>query len=400
MSTLSLNETICSYHSELVKWRRYFHAHPETGFKEVETSKMIVKILKSYNVEIIDDFCKTAVIAIIKGKKPGPTIGLRADMDALPLTDTKNVEYRSQNPNACHACGHDVHVTIALGVIKYYSQNTDALNGTLKVVFQPAEEGPAPGGAKPIVDTKVVNDIDYMIGLHTNPDYKVGTLILRRNEMLASADNFEIHINGTGGHGAYPHQTKDPLRTGIEIYNALQNLLTREIDPVKPTVLSVCSFNGGTVKGTNVIPQSISMSGTLRSFDNDIRLYLLNRMQEVVDDICKLNSCKGKLDVATVSIALSNDNKLIDVFEKAGIELLGNENVKFMQLPEMGYDDFAYFGTITKAAYFYLGTTNEKDLGKFTFHQPTFDVDEKCLCIGVELLIDIINKTSTITETK
>ena len=391
---MNLNEKISSYQSELVEWRRYFHAHPETGYQEFNTSKKIVEILEGYDVEIIKDFFKTAVIAVVKGLEPGPVIGLRADMDALPLQDAKDVEYKSQNPNVCHACGHDVHTTIALGIVKYYSQNRDKLKGTLKVVFQPAEEGPAPGGAKPIVDTKIVNEIDYMIALHTNPDYKVGTLLLRRNEMLASADNFEIHISGTGGHGAYPHQTKDSLRTGIEIYNALQNVLTREIDPVKPTVLSICSFNAGTVKGTNVIPQSISMSGTLRTFDNDIRKYLLKRIQEIVDSICKLNNCKGTLSVATVSIALSNDNELIDLFEKAGIELLGNENVKFMQLPEMGYDDFAYFGTISRAAYLYLGTSNENDLGKFTFHQPNFDVDESCLSIGVELLINIINKIS------
>ena len=216
--------------------------------------------------------------------------------------------------------------------------------------------------------------------------------------MLASADNFEIHITGTGGHGAYPHQATDPLRTGIEIYNEFQTMLTREMDPVKPVLMSVCSFNGGTVKGTNVIPKSISMSGTLRTFDNSIRDYVINRVKEIVSTICRLNRCEGSIDIATVSIALNNDNELIDLIEKVGDDVLGSENVQYMNVPVIGYDDFAYYGLKSRAVYFYLGTTNKSNLGKFTFHQSNFDVDERCLRIGVEVLINIINKIRTKEE--
>ena len=396
---MELKKCICSYENEMIAWRRDFHSHPETGFEEIRTSKKIIEILSGLaGVEVIKDFCKTAVVAIIKGNNPGPVIGLRADMDALPLSDTKDVSYKSQNPGKCHACGHDVHVTVDLGVIKYYSLNMDKLNGTLKVIFQPAEEGPAPGGAKPLVETGITSDVDVMIGMHTNPDHEVGTILLRKNEMLASADNFEIHITGTGGHGAYPHQATDPLRTGIEIYNEFQTMLTREMDPVKPVLMSVCSFNGGTVKGTNVIPKSISMSGTLRTFDNSIRDYVINRVKEIVSTICRLNRCEGSVDIATVSIALNNDNELIDLIEKVGDDVLGSENVKYMNVPEMGYDDFAYYGLKSRAVYFYLGTTNKSNLGEFTFHQSNFDVDERCLRIGVEVLINIINKIRTKEE--
>ncbi|QSX05539.1 amidohydrolase [Sedimentibacter sp. zth1] len=395
---MNRNECIDMYKEELVKWRRDFHMHPETGFEELRTSRRIVEILQTFDVEIISNFCKTAVIAVVKGDKPGPVIGIRADMDALPLVDQKQVEYKSQNPGACHACGHDVHVTVALGLIKYYASHKDELCGTLKVVFQPAEEGPAPGGAKLIVDSGKVDDIDIMLGYHTNPDHPVGTLLLRRNEMLASADNFNIIIKGTGGHGAYPHQIKDALMVGVEAYNAFQNLLTREVDPVKPAVLSICSFNAGTPKGTNVIPPSISMSGTVRTFDNDIRDYIIKRMKEILDAICEMNGCTNELSMATVSIALSNNDDLVDVFEDAGIEVLGEENVSYMKVPEMGYDDFAYFGLKSKAAYFYFGTTNPDDLGKFTFHQPTFDVDENCLCTGIKILVRILDKITNMED--
>lgn len=389
---MSLKDCITSYEKELITWRRDFHSHPETGFKEIRTSKKIIEILENFDVTIVKDFSNTAVIAIVKGNKPGPVVGLRADMDALPLTDAKDVEYKSKNEGVCHACGHDVHTTVGLGIVKYYSTHKDELCGTLKVIFQPAEEGPAPGGAKPIVESGKVDDLDYVVGLHTNPDHEVGKLILRRNEMLASADNFEIHITGTGGHGAYPHQTKDPLRTGIEVYNILQNVITREIEPVKPIALSICSFNGGTLEGTNVIPKSISMSGTVRTFDNEIRSYILNRIKEIVDSICKANGCTGEVKISTVSIALHNDNELIDLCEEIGKDMFGTEKVEYMQVPEMGYDDFAYFGLKARAVYLYYGTSNKNDLGKFTFHQPLFDVDEKCLCIGVELLVNVINK--------
>ncbi len=393
---MSIREVINSYQTDMIAWRRDFHMHPETGFEEIRTSRRIIEILEEMDLEVVKNFCKTAVIAIIKGDLPGPVMGLRADMDALPLIDIKEVEYRSQNPGVCHACGHDVHVTTALGVARYFSANKDKLKGTLKIVFQPAEEGPAPGGAKLIVDTGKLDDLEYMIGGHTNPDHPVGKILLRRNEMLASADNLTIVINGTGGHGAYPHQTIDPLRTGVEIYNALQNMVTREVDPVKAAVLSICSFNAGTPKGTNVIPSTITMSGTIRTFDNDIRDFMIKRMEDIVKGICELNGCTFEFKTATVSIALSNNDMLVDIFEESCKEVYGEENVSYMQVPEMGYDDFAYYGRVAKAAFFYYGTTNPSELGKYTFHQPAFDVDESCMPQCVEAIINILNKISNL----
>ncbi len=391
---MELKELLQSYQKDMVMWRRDFHSHPETGFEEVRTSGKIIEILEQMDVEIVKDFCKTAVIAIIKGNAEGPVIGFRADIDALPLVDSKTVEYASQYHGKCHACGHDVHTTVGLGLARYYSNNKDKLKGTLKIIFQPAEEGPAPGGATLIVDTGKVDDLDYVIAGHATPDFPVGKILLRRNEMLASADNLSIEIKGTGGHGAYPHQTIDPLRTGVEIYNALQNMLSREVNPVKATVLSICSFNAGTLKGTNVIPSSITMSGTIRSFDNDNRDFIIKRVEEIIKGICELNKCTYEFTCQRVSVALSNEDQLVDIFEQSANEVVGKENLTYMQEPEMGYDDFAYFSKVAKAAFFYYGTSNPRDLGKFTFHQPAFDVDESCMPLCVEYVINTITKIS------
>lgn len=386
-------DIIKSYQDELAAWRKDFHMHPELGFQETWTVKKILEILSEFdNVEIIKDFCETTVIAVVKGSQPGPVVGLRADMDALAMDDLKDVEYKSQNPGICHACGHDVHVTMGLGVVKYYASHQEELKGTLKVVFQPAEEGPTPGGGKLVVESGKVDDVDKMLCLHTNPDHEAGTVLLRRGAMLASADNFNLEIKGRGGHGAYPHQTIDPISVAIEIYQALQIMMTREINPVKQTAMSICYINGGSPYANNVIPETASIGGTIRTFDNDIRDLALKRLEDIVAGICKYHECTYEMKVATLSVALVNDEDMINILDETGTELVGEENVKFMSEPEMGCDDFAYYGRVAKAAYFYFGTTKKEDLGKFGFHHPKFDIDEKCLSLGVEMLVNAIDK--------
>lgn len=385
---------IYDYREELVGYRRDFHMHPELGFQEMRTSRRIVEILTEWDVTVEKGFCQTAVIGSVTGDHPGKVIGLRADMDALAVVDAKEVEYHSLNPGACHACGHDVHIVLALGVLKYFASHKDELHGTLKVVFQPAEEGPAPGGAKLIVDSGKADDIDIMLGYHTNPDIPVGKALLCRNEMLASADNFNIVIKGTGGHGAYPHQCKDAMMTAVEVYTAFQNIISREVNPVKNAVLSICFFNCGTPKAPNVIQPVVTFGGSVRSFDNDTRDFIFARMQTILSKICEMNECTCEFEMSPISIALKNDDGLVDIFEEVCSDLLGEENVQYMQEPEMGYDDFAYFGQKARAAYFYIGTSNKEDLGKFTFHQPLFDVDEECICLGVHTLVNIVKKVA------
>lgn len=389
-----MNMTTCieSYKEELVQWRREFHMYPEIGFQEVRTSARVIELLEEMDVEIIKHFSETAVIAVIKGALPGPVVGLRSDMDALAMPDSKDVPYKSKVDGVCHSCGHDAHTAIGLGIAKYFSTHKEVLKGTLKIIFQPAEEGPAPGGSKLIVESGKVDDIEKILCLHVHPDYPLGTLIFRRKEMLASHDDFEIVVTGSGGHGAYPHQATDSLRTAIEIYQVLQNFMNREVDPVKSALLSINYFSTGTSRAANVMQKDVVFGGTLRTFDNELRGFALKRLGDIVKHICEMNGCSYKLETSPVSVALINDDKLIDLCEQAGSEIVGKENIVFSEFPEMGADNFAYFGLKAKGAYFYMGSTNPKDLGKYTFHQQNFDLDEDALCLGTKILVNAIRK--------
>lgn len=393
MKKFEIREVIDAYYDELVSWRRYFHMNPETGFKEFKTSAKIIEILSQIDgVEIVKDFCETAVVAIVKGKKKGKVIGIRSDMDALPMPDLKDVSYKSKNPFACHACGHDVHTVIGLGTIKFFAQHIDEMEGTLKVIFQPAEEGPAPGGASKVVKTGIADDIDYIVGVHTNPDVPLGTVLLKKGNMLASADNFKITVKGRGGHGAYPHITVDPISCGISIYNMIQLMQTRELNPVEQFIISICSLQAGEPGTTNVIPDVFSMSGTFRTFNNDVRDQIAKRIREISESVSSVSNCSCEIEIGTVSKALANNEEVIDVLWDVCKEIKGIDNIVDVQDVEMGYDDFAYFGDKSKAAYFYIGTTNKNDLGKFTFHNSMFDVDESCLCLGVDIMVNIVKK--------
>lgn len=377
---------------DLIAWRRDFHMYPETGFQEFRTSKKIQEILTEKGIEFLTDFSSTGVIAILDSGKKGPTIGIRSDIDALGMDDEKEVPYKSKNPGACHACGHDAHTTIGLGVAIYLNEHKDCFKGKVKVVFQPAEEGPAPGGAKGVIDSGEVNDLDYMIGLHCHPDMEVGTTGIRYGAMLASGDNFKVTVTGVGAHGAYPHQGKDPIATAVQIMEAYKNMQSRELDPIKEVALSVCAFSAGNIDVTNVIPSQAVFSGTFRTLDNDVRDYLVKRLEKIAHTIAELNDCKCEFDVAFVAPALINDVELNDVFCESVVESCDTGKVYLINVPEMGYDDFSRFGEVCKSSYVYFGTKIKDQVS--LFHHPKWDINEECLPKGVALLSNVIEKLS------
>lgn len=377
---------------KLVTWRRDFHMYPEVGFQEVRTSKKIQEILASHNVEFMADFFSTAVIAVIDSGQEGPVIGLRSDIDALGMDDAKDVSYKSRNPGACHACGHDAHTAIGLGVAIYLNEHKECFRGKVKIVFQPAEEGPAPGGAKGVIESGEVDDLDYMIGLHCNPDHEVGTAVVRYGAMLASGDNFVVTIKGVGAHGAYPHQGKDPIATAIQIMDAFRHMQTRELDPVKEVAISVCSFQAGKLETTNVIPSEAKFSGTVRTLDNNVRNYIIERMQKIANGIAELNECECEMEIAFVSPALINDKEINDIFSESILECSERGRVHLVDVPEMGYDDFARFGEVCRSGYLYWGTKIEGQVS--LYHHPEWDVNEESLSLGVALLANSIGKLS------
>lgn len=354
-----------------------------------------MELLKEWGVEYITGFAKTAVIAVLHGTQPGPVIGVRADMDALPLQDTKTVPYHSQVSGVCHACGHDAHTTVGLGLAKYYSAHPEDLRGTLKIVFQPAEEGPSPGGGILVTESGMVDDIDIMLGIHTDPDYPIGKLVLCRGEMFASHDTINIEITGRGGHGAYPHLAHDPLNVAVQAYTAFQTIITKDVEPAQRALLNIVRMHCGQGNHSNVIEQSAVMGGSMRTFDKGVRQLIIDRMDCILKHLCEMNSCTYKLDVGPLGEPIINDSDVVDAMEKAGQRVVGEDMIYFMPRPELGTDDFSYYRRrVPKNAYFYLGSMPLADMGKFTFHESNYDVDPAFYCIGTELLVEMIDELS------
>ncbi|SCZ80373.1 M20 metallopeptidase family protein [Acidaminobacter hydrogenoformans] len=380
------------YETDMITWRRDFHMHPEKGFDEVRTSGIVADLLESWGLEVVKNFCMTAVIGILDTKKPGKVIGIRADMDALSMQDQKDVSYRSINAGLCHSCGHDGHTSILLGIAKYLSEHQEGLTGKVKFVFQPAEEGPPPGGAKLIMQNGILDDVDIMIGSHIHPSYKTGKIIVKYDEMLASGDFFDVIITGKGGHGAYPHECNDVISTALLVITALNNIISREIDTVKPGVLSVCNIQAGEAKANNVIPQSISFGGTFRTLDEGVREHIIDKIDKILKNICSMNNCTYEFNNQFMFPILRNSNEVVEIVKNVAIDTIGSDNVEVMENVDMGCEDFAYYSTKIPSCYFYFGVRNEAKNCTATFHHPDFNMDEDSMIIVQAVIINTLLK--------
>ena len=364
------------YAEKAIQWRRDIHAHPETGFDLPRTSALVASQLESFGLEVHSGFVPGAVMGILKTGRPGATVAVRADMDALGIQDEKTVDYRSQNDGKCHACGHDAHTAVLLALANYCADHRDELCGTVKFVFQPAEEGPAPGGAKLICDSGMLEDVDYMIGAHAQPLYRAGQVGMRHDEAFASGDFFEITLTGTASHAASPHLGKDVITTAAEIIQALQTIRSRELPPLRPGVVSVTSVNAGMLAVKNALPQTLTFGGTYRTYDPELRELMSRRIREISEEISKLHQCACEVKIQEMFPPLTNNNEVIDVVHEAAVEQLGEENVFWKPLPEMGSEDFAYYTHKTKAGFFFFGVRNEEKECTYSLHNPKFNLDE------------------------
>ena len=376
-------------HEELIKWRRKIHKNPELGFKEYETAKFIAKKLKEFGIEH-KRVCETGIVGLIEGAKPGKTLAIRADIDALDLTEENDVSYKSTNEGVMHACGHDAHTTILLGTAKILAQYQDKFKGNIKLIFQPAEEGP--GGAKPMIEAGVLKnpDVDYIIGLHVNPNLKSGRVGLKEGRMQAAPDYFKIKTLGKGGHGARPQETVDPIVIGSQIVSGIQQLKSREIDTLKPLVISIGSFHSG--EAFNAIPSEAVLTGTVRSFDNELRKKIKKRMEEIVQNITKAYQADYKFEYSFEYPPLYNNKELNDLMSQVVIENLGEETLYEIPEPSMGGEDFAYFTQEIPGLYMRLGTRNEKKGTVNPLHSANFNLDEDILTQGVKLFLYGANK--------
>src|SRR5579863_1470167 len=371
---------------DLIATRRDLHEHPELAFEEVRTSGIVAQRLQKLGLEVQTGVAKTGVIGYLRGgaSKPGAkTIAIRADMDALPIYELNEIDYRSQTDGKMHACGHDGHTSILLAVADILTKRKDDLAGNVKFVFQPAEE--RVGGAEPMVKEGAMNGVDGVIGLHLISDYALGRVGVRSGAVFASADKVVLTVHGKGGHAAMPETTVDPIVIAAYIVTALQTLISRETSPFSPAVITIGTINAGSA--FNIIPETAQLQGTMRSYSKKHREKLLYRIQELATGIA--SAMKANCDVTLIDGCppCVNDADITEYVHKAAIETVGANKVDDgEEVMTTGSDDMAYFLDAVPGCYFIVGASNPAKETDYPHHHPRFNIDEDALPIAVEVL--------------
>jgi len=359
---------------EIISWRRDFHMHPELGFEEERTSKIVEEHLREWGYKI--KRAGTGIIADIGDG--GKTIALRADMDALPIQEENDVPYKSRVPGKMHACGHDAHTAMLLGAAKILAEMKDELQGTVKLIFQPAEEGGL--GAKKIVEEGHLDDVDAIFGIHVWAELPSGIIGIKSGPLLASADAFRVLIKGKGGHGAAPHFSIDPIPAAADAVLALQRIVAREVDPLESAVVTVGKIQGGTA--FNVIPQYVELEGTFRFFTQELGKFLERRIREIIENTAKAHNCKAEVNTEILGPPTINDEKMVK-FVAETAKALGLKVGEVRKT--LGGEDFAYYLEKVPGAFIALGIRNEEKGIIYPHHHPKFDVDEDVLYLGTAL---------------
>lgn len=372
---------------QLVAWRRDLHMHPELGFQEERTSGLVAEYLTRSGYRVYTGIAKTGVIGLLQGAHPGPTVMLRFDMDALPIQEANQVEYASRTPGVMHACGHDGHVTIGLGAATLLASHRDEWAGTVKLVFQPAEEGM--NGAEVMVQEGALDHYgprpDVAFGLHVWNRSPLGQAGVTAGPMMAAAERWSLTVKGRGGHGALPHQTADPVVAAAQIISALQTIVSRNVSPQKTAVVTVGTINGGTA--FNVIPGEVELTGTIRTFEAEVREMVLSRLEALCKGIADAMGVEVDLDLAALTPAVVNDAAATALLRQVAQRILGPENV-CDDFRTMGSEDMAFFLRKVPGSYMFLGSANAERGLDFPHHNPRFDFDEGVLPLGVAILAE------------
>lgn len=370
---------------DVVTWRRHLHENPELSFKEVETSDYIYNILSELpNLEVSRP-TKTSVLAILKGKKPGKTIALRADIDALPVEEETDVKFKSKKSGIMHACGHDAHTAMLLGAAKVLSNMDDELSGIIKFIFQHAEEVP-PGGAKELIKARVIEDVDYIFGMHVAPGYPVGLIATAPGAMTAALDTFILKIQGKGSHGSTPEQSIDPITIGAEVVTNLNNIVSRNISSLDTVVLSIGQFSAG--EAANIIPDVATLKGTVRTTDADLRKKMRERISQVVDHIVKAYDGTYEIDWIDGYSAVINDPEATEIVRTAARKIVGEQGL--VVAPKiMGSEDFGEYTDVVKGAFMILGVGTAEEKCGYSLHHPKFRINENALVVGLQMYVQI-----------
>ncbi|WP_139491483.1 M20 metallopeptidase family protein [Brevibacillus dissolubilis] len=385
MSTLAarLGALLQEQEQQIVEWRRHFHQYPELSFHEEKTPAMVAELLRQFGFDDVrEKVGGRGVVGTLKGGQPGKTVALRADFDALPIQDLKEVPYKSKVPGVMHACGHDAHTSGLLGLAKILAHHREEIKGTIVFVFQHAEEE-NPGGAIAMVEDSALDGVDAIFGAHLWSSLPAGKVEIAAGPIMANTDDFTIEIKGKGGHGAVPQETVDSIVIGAQIVNNIQTIASRNVDPLESVVVTVGTFHAG--DNFNVIASTCKMTGTLRSFLPEIRDLGERRLREIVEATAAMMGGSAVLEYDRGYPAVDNTEAEAEIVRQAALQVVGEENVLKMK-PTMGGEDFSYYLQKVPGAYVFVGAGNPDKGAEYPHHHPMFDIDEKAMLISAEVL--------------
>ncbi len=370
---------------QLVLLRRTLHENPELSDQEFQTVAQISRYLDEANISYEKLANMNAIVGQINGQQDGKVIGLRADMDALPIQEQNQTSYCSKVPGVMHACGHDVHTTVLVGAALVLNQLRDEFNGLVKLFFQPAEE--TDGGAARMIEAGCLKNptVDHVLGLHVHPNFEVGKIGLCYDKAHAASDMITIHVQGMKAHGAYPDEGIDAIVVSAQIITALQTLVSRCTSPFNPVVLSIGTIHGGDTG--NVIASEVEMKGIIRTFDANTRELMRTRLKEVCESVAAAHHAHVEIEIKAGYCALVNDASLVEHVKGCAIKLLGSKNIVMQQHGSLGVEDFAYFAEAVPSCFYNLGTGNVEKNITSGLHSDTFDVDEEAIRVGVALQV-------------
>jgi len=394
------------YKAEIIKTRRFIHMNPELSNREFETAKLVASTLMSYGLEVKTGIARTGVVALLRGSQPGFTVGIRADMDALPIQEMTSVPYKSLNPGVMHACGHDVHTAIALGTAMVMSQLKDKIKGNIKFIFQPAEEGPPAGeegGASLMLEHGILDNppVGAIFGLHTWPETDVGTVLFSPGPIMASSDGFEIVLKGRSAHGARPHEGVDAITLAAQTILTLQSLTDRRLDATDPVVITVGKIEGGT--RANILAEQVRLAGTVRTLSNENRARIQRLMEGALTGISTAYDASYELILRKGHPVVYNHPQLAKAMRPTLLRVLGEDHIGELK-PQMISEDFSCYCQEVPGFFFFLGVRPRGLRDMPPLHNPSYNPDEESLTVGVRtmchLLLDCLELQSTLDTQK
>ncbi|WP_091273701.1 amidohydrolase [Alteribacillus persepolensis] len=388
MDNTKLNQEVKEMQQQVVDWRRHFHRYPELSFQEEETSQYIYDTLQSFGNLEVSRPTPTSVMARLIGKEDGKTLAIRADIDALPIAEESTFDYASEREGVMHACGHDGHAAMLLGTAKILSRYQEEINGEVRFLFEHAEEA-FPGGGKEMVEAGAMEGVDYVIGAHVASTIDVGQTAVTYGPMTAAADGFWVTIQGKGGHGALPHDTVDSIAVGAQVVSNLQQIVSRNIDPIDSAVLTIGEFHAG--EAGNIVADSVKFSGIVRTFDPKYRKQIEQLMHRVIKGVTEAHGAAYTMEYKNGYASIQNDEYVTKVVEDTITELYGEDTI-IHEKPQMIAEDFSAFSNEAPGTYFKVGARNEEKGIVYPHHHPKFTFDEQALEHGMKIFVNAVHK--------